>query len=171
MNTIVIKNGLIGGMIVSAVMAGMTLYMKSNTENEPSVIIGIFSMIIAFSFLVFGIIQQRKIDNGIISFGKAFMTGLKITLIIATIYVLVWLIIYYNFFPNFIEQYTEMVLKKTSPEDLVAKTAEMDQMKEWYKSPILVILLTYGEILPLGLIISLLSSLILKNNKKNSIKN
>ena len=143
-------------------MVGMTFYMKANPENEPNVIIGFASMFLAFSFLVLGIIQQRKANNGIITFGKAFMTGLKISLIISIIYVLVWLVIYYNFFPNFMEQYSELVLKKTSPEDLASKTVEMNQMKEWYKNPLLIILLTFGEILPLGIVISLISALILK---------
>lgn len=88
MNQIIIKNGLIGGVIVSAIMIGMTFYMKANPENEPSAIIGFTSMILAFSFLVLGVIQQRKIDNGFISFGKAFMTGLKISLVISSLYVI-----------------------------------------------------------------------------------
>ncbi len=162
MNAIILKNGLIGGTIVSLIMVGMTFYMKANPENEPNSIIGFTSMILAFSFLVFGITQQRKINNGIISFGKAFMTGFKISLIISVIYVFIWLIIYYNYFPNFMEQYSDIVLKRTSSEDLASKTLEMNQMKEWYKNPLLVILLTFGEILPLGIIISLVSALILK---------
>lgn len=63
------------------------------------------------------------------------------------------------------EQYAELILKKASPEDLASKTVEMNQMKEWYKNPLLIILLTFGEILPLGIVISLVSALILKKKK------
>lgn len=65
------------------------------------------------------------------------------------------------------EQYSEMILKKANPEELAAKTAEMNQMKAWYKNPLMIILLTYMEILPIGIVVSLIGSLILK---KKSIK-
>lgn len=60
-----------------------------------------------------------------------------------------------------------MILKKANPEELAAKTAEMNQMKAWYKNPLMIILLTYMEILPIGIVVSLIGSLILK---KKSIK-
>ena len=63
------------------------------------------------------------------------------------------------------DQYGEMVLKNTKPENLAAKTAEINQMKEWYKNPIMVILLTLMEILPIGIVVSLIGALILKKTK------
>jgi len=38
MKNIVLKNGLLAGLIVSIVMSSMTLYMKSNPNNEPRVL-------------------------------------------------------------------------------------------------------------------------------------
>ncbi len=165
MKNIVIKNGLLAGLIVSIVMACMTLYMKANPDNEPSAIVGFASMLLAFTFVVLGIIQVKKLDGGIINFSKAFLTGFLISLIASTIYVVVWLIIYYNFFPNFMDQYGEMVLKTTKPENLAAKTTEINQMKEWYKNPVMIILLTLMEIFPIGIVVSLISALILKKSK------
>jgi hypothetical protein len=161
MKSIILKNGIFGASIVSLVMIVISFYMKTNPNFEPSPILGFASMFFANIFVILGIIQNRKANNGSISFGEAFLTGLKISLIISTIYVAVWLVIYYNFFPDFIEKYSEMVFKNTKPEDLVSKTAEMNQMKEWYKSPIYVILLTYAEILPIGIVVSLVGVLIL----------
>ncbi len=158
----ILKNGIFGGIIVSIVMISMTLFMKANPDTEPSAIIGFSSMLLAFIFVVLGIKQERNSNNNIITFGKAFMTGLLISLVISTIYVLVWLVVYYNFFPDFMEQYGAMVIKNTKPEDIVAKTAEINQMKEWYKNPVMIVLLTYMEILPIGIIVSLISALILK---------
>jgi F0F1-type ATP synthase assembly protein I len=162
MKNIILKNGIFGGIIVSIVMISMTLYMKANPEHEPNAIIGFSSMLLAFIFVILGIKKKRETNSGVITFSKAFLTGLSISLVISTIYVIVWLIVYYNFFPNFMEQYSEMVLKNTNPEELVAKTSEMNQMKEWYKNPIMIILLTLMEILPIGIIVSLIGALILK---------
>ena len=162
MNNIILKNGLFGGSIVSALLVIMTMYMKANPEKEVSMMIGFAGMLLSFFFVVKGIKQQREANNGIISFGKAFLTGLLITLIISTIYVLVWLVILYNFFPNFMEHYANMAIEKASPNEVAKVTEEMNSYKEMYKNPIMVILLTYMEIFPLGIVFSLVSALILK---------
>lgn len=162
MNNIILKNGLLGSSIVSALLISITMYMKSNPEKEVSMMVGFAGMLLAFFFVVKGIKQQREANNGFISFGKAFLTGFWITLIISTIYVLVWLVILYNFFPNFAEHYTDMAIAKASPDEVVKVTEEMNSFKEMYKNPIWVILFTYMEILPLGIVFSLVSALILK---------
>ena len=162
MNNIILKNGLFGSSIVSALLISITMYMKSNPEKEVSMMVGFAGMLLAFFFVVKGIKQQRDVNNGFISFGKAFLTGFWITLIISTIYVLVWLVILYNFFPNFAEHYTDMAIAKASPDEVVKVTEEMNSFKEMYKNPIWVILFTYMEILPLGIVFSLVSALILK---------
>jgi hypothetical protein len=162
MKNSILKNGIFGGIIVSIVMISMILYMKTYPDREPSAIVGFGSILLAFIFVILGIKQQRETNNGVITFGKVFLTGLSISLVISTIYVLVWLIIYYNFFPDFMEQYSKMVLKNTSPEKLAAKTAEMNQMKEWYKNPIMIILLTFMEVLPIGIVVSLIGTFVFK---------
>lgn len=158
----IFKNGILGGLIAAAVMSAMVFYMKANPGTQPSAILGFIGMIFAFIFLILGIKENRESNNGSISFGKAFLTGLGISFIISTIYVVAWLIIFYNFFPDFIEKYSDMVLKNTNPEDLAAKTTEINQMKEWYKSPLMIILLTFMEIFPLGILISLIAGYFLK---------
>lgn len=157
----ILKNGFLGGLIVSIIMISMTFYMKANPNNEPNAIVGFIGMLLAFIFVVLGI-KHQKLNNNSITFGKALATGLLISLVICTIYVLVWLIVYYNFFPDFMDKYSEMILKKTSQSNLAAKTVEMNQMKEWYKNPIMIILLTYMEVFPIGIVVSLISALILK---------
>ena len=167
MNNIIVKNGLLGSSIVSALLISITMYMKSNPEKEVSMMIGFAGMLLAFIFVALGIKQQRNASNGFISFGKAFLTGFWITLIISTIYVLVWLVILYNFFPNFAEHYTDMAIAKASPDEVAKVTEDMNSFKEMYKNPIMVILFTYMEILPLGIVFSLVSALILKKKQIN----
>ena len=48
---------------------------------------------------------------------------------------------------------------------IAQKKAEMDNFVETYKNPLINILLTYSEILPLGLIASLITALILKRKR------
>jgi hypothetical protein len=103
----------------------------------------------------------------VISFGKAFKVGFFMTLIASTIYVIVWLIEEHYFFPDFIDKYTAHELSKLqasgiSAEKLASKTKELVDAKEMYKNPALKILFTYTEILPVGLVVTLISALILK---------
>jgi len=158
----IFKNGILGGILVSIVMISMLLYMKTYPDRQPNAAIGFTSMLLVFIFVILGIRKERQINNGTITFGKAFLTGVGISFVISTIYVLVWLVIYYNFFPDFMDRYSEMVLKNTKPEELAAKVTEMNQMKEWYKNPLMIILLTYMEIFPLGIVVSFIGALILK---------
>ena len=167
MNKIVLKNGLFGSSIVTALLLSVTFYMKANPEKEVSMFFGFAGMLLAFFFVVLGIKQQRDTNNGSISLGKAFLTGFWITLIISTIYVIVWLIIFYNFFPNFAEHYTDMAIAKASPDEVAQVTEEMNSFKEMYKNPVMVILFTYMEILPLGIAFSFISALILKKKQIN----
>lgn len=162
MSNIILKNGIFGGLVVSVVMAYVTYSMKTNPNMEPNMVIGFGSMLVAFAFIIFGILQQRKANNDVISFGAAFKTGLLIAFITSTIYVLVWLIIYYNFFPDFLEKYSEIALKDLPASELAAKNEELAQYKEIYKSPLGIIGMTYVEIFPLGIVFALISAAILK---------
>lgn len=175
MKKLVVTYGLIAGAIVTAFMAYGVYSLNKNPDYEGSMILGYTGMLVAFSFVFIGIKNFRdKQNNGIITFGKALKIGALISLIASTVYVGVWLIEYYCFYPDFMEKYAENVLKKldtaamTLPE-INAKKEEMAMYKELYKNPVWVILLTFTEILPLGLIVALISSLILKKKQLNSI--
>jgi hypothetical protein len=55
-----------------------------------------------------------------------------------------------------------MAIAKASPDEVAKVTEDMNYFKEMYKNPILVILFTYMEVLPLGIVFSLVSALIFK---------
>lgn len=131
-------------------------------------LLGYAAMLLSFSLVFVGIKNYRdKYANGSISFGKAFKIGLYITLVASTVYVIVWLIDYYLFIPDFMDKYTAHLLREFQSEgptaaELEAKVTELAGYKDMYKSPLMVILWTYIEILPVGLVVSLISALILR---------
>jgi hypothetical protein len=149
-------------------MVYMVTVLCNNPEFKGNDVVGYIAMVVVFSLTFFGIRNYRnKQLNGIISLGRAFKTGTLIALVGSTIYVVVWLFYYYLFVPDFLDRYTEHVLYQANKNgatasELAAKTQEMDQFKEMYKSPFFVVLLTYAEVLPIGLIVAFVSSLILK---------
>ena len=175
MKKIVIVNGLIAGAIVAAMfLITMGLYHK-NGNFDGGMWVGYASMLLAFSLIFVAIIRYRdKYNNGIISFGKAFKIGFYITLIASTIYVVTWLVDYYVFIPDFADKYATAILDKlkssgASAAKIANQTKEMDSFKEMYKNPLLVILFTYLEILPVGLLLTLIASLILKRKAKLAV--
>lgn len=163
--------GLLAGLIVSSMLVITAIRCYYEKDFSGSMVLGFTVMILAFAFVFVGIKNYRdQFNNGTVTFSKAFSIGLYITLIASTMYVLVWLISYYGFIPDYMDKYTEHVINEAkangvSKAELTKQMAEMQDYKEMYKSPVGVVLLTYLEILPVGLIITLLSALVLKRKQ------
>ncbi len=171
MKKIVIVCGLIGGLVVILPMLLLTDACYKDGNFEEGMVIGYTSMVLAFSMVFVGIRNYRnKYSNGLISFAKAFKVGFFIVLIASTIYVIAWLISYYNFMPDFAEKYgmhmiNQLKASGASRAKIDAATKEMADFAVMYKKPYYVIMFTYIEILPVGLLVTLISSLILKRKK------
>lgn len=167
----IIIYGLIAGIIVSTLMIFTTNYIshcEGTVDYETSMLIGYASMLISFSLVFVGVRNYRnKYNGGVISFGKAFRIGILIVLIASTIYVVAWLITYFFFIPDFMEKYSAHELDKLRASGATQmaiddKAKEMADFEKLYKNPFFNAMMTYVEILPVGLIVTLISSLILK---------
>jgi len=167
MKKIVLVFGIIIGLVFCANIGLMVYWMYHNPDLKGSDIVGYAVMVVVFSLIYIGVRNYRnKQLDGLISFGKAFKTGALIALLGSAIYVAAWLFSYYLFVPDFMDVYSDYVLKNCTPEDLPAKTKEMADFKELYKNPLFVILITFSEVLPIGLVVALVSALILKRKQK-----
>jgi len=167
----IIIYGIIAGIVVSILMLATTNYIshcEGNVDYSTSMLIGYASMLIAFSLVFVGIRNYRdKYNEGVISFGKAFKLGIMIVLIASTIYVAAWLVDYFFFIPDFLEKSSAHMLDKlktsgASQIEIDKQTTEMANFARMYKNPFFNAMMTYVEILPVGLIVTLISSLILK---------
>ena len=149
-------------------MIYMVNVICQNPDFESNDVIGYAAMVVVFSLTFFGIRNYRnKQLNGVISVGQAFKTGVLIALIGSSMYVGVWLFYYYLFVPDFLDKYTLHVIHQATrngatASELAAKAKEMEQFREMYKSPVFVILISYAEVLPIGLVVAFVSSLILR---------
>ncbi|MEO6671174.1 MAG: DUF4199 domain-containing protein, partial [Ferruginibacter sp.] len=96
-----------------------------------------------------------------------------IVLIASSIYVVAWLIDYFFFIPDFADKLSAHMLDElkatgASQLEIDKQTKEMENFARMYKNPFFNAMMTYIEILPVGLIVTLISSLILKRkNAKN----
>ena len=160
--------GLIAGLIVTAFMVAAMAKIYNLNNYEGSMLLGYTTMLVAFSLIFVAVKNYRdKYGNGVVSFGKAFRIGLMITLIASTMYVVVWLIDYFYFIPDFYEKYSARELLKlkaggATPAQLKAELAQIQYYSKLYRNPFFNALITYTEILPVGLIVSVLAAVILK---------
>jgi hypothetical protein len=170
----IIIYGLIAGIIVSILMLFSINYIShvdGKVDYNTSLLIGYASMLIAFSLVYVGIRNYRdKYNGGVISFGKAFKIGITIVLIASTIYVVAWLIDYFFFIPDFMEKFSaqeldELKASGASQIEIDKETIKMANMVKMFKNPLFNAMMTYAEILPVGLIVTLISSLILKRKE------
>jgi len=174
----IIIYGLTAGIVVSILMLFNINYVSQagNVDYNTSLLLGYASMLIAFSLVYVGIRNYRdKYNGGVISFGQAFKLGIMMVLIASTIFVVIWLIDYFFFIPDYMEKYSVHELDKlkasgASQVEIDKETKELANFARMFKNPFFNAMMTYAEILPVGLIVTLISSLILKR-KKNKQSN
>src|SRR5688572_10710434 len=168
MKKIVLTFGLISGGILAAMMFA-TLPFMDQIGFDNGQLIGYTTMVLAFLLIFFGIRSYREtIGNGYITFGRGFKVGILITLIACLCYTVAWEILYFNFLPDFGDKYTQYLIEKSrasgaSPEEIAKEVAKMERFMEIFENPLYNFLIVFFiEPLPVGLIMTVLSALILK---------
>ncbi len=172
MKKIVLIFGSIAGVIVGGMfLATWPLHENGTLNPENGMLVGYTTMVIALSLIFFGVKSYR--DNhlkGSISFGKALVVGLWISLVAAIIYALTWEIMYNTIASDYLEKMANYSLEKMSQagasvEEVMAKKKEMMESFEWYKNPLLRFGMTMAEILPVGILISLICAALLRKKE------
>ncbi len=169
MKKTILTYGLIGGVI--STIGFLITSITGHEDMTNAMIIGFASMFVAFSLIFVGIKSYRdKKAGGSITFGNAFLMGAIMSFITSSVYVIVWLIALYNFYPDFAQQYADTQIEQMkaagkTAEEINRQIAQNKEFVESYKNPLVVILYTYMEIFPIGLLFALIAAAILK--KKN----
>ena len=163
--------GLISGAISSLMMIS-TLPFMHKIGSTKGAIVGYTAIVLSFMLVFFGIRSYREnVGNGEITFGRAFLIGIGITLISCAFYVVTWEIIYFKFMPDFMDNYGSSTIERlraagATAEVVQAKINEFNQLRENYKNPLYNSALTFLEPFPVGLLITLISAGILRKKHK-----
>lgn len=172
MKKTVLTFGIISGVIVAVLMGVNTLFAEK-IGFDRAVFAGYTAMLVAFLLVFFGIRSYRdNVGGGEISFGRAFSVGILITLICCAFYVVSWEILYYTVLHDFPEKYGAYVMEKeraagATPQQLAQKLEEVNQMKALLDNPLVAPALIFiSEPLPVGLVMTLISALILRKRRK-----
>jgi uncharacterized membrane protein YhaH (DUF805 family) len=160
--------GLIAGIIV---VIPMLLGAMTNPEGmiAGGHALGYLMMLIALSTIFVGVKRYRDgARGGVIKFLPAFLVGLGITAVAGVIYVIGWEVTLAVTNYEFMEIYSRTMIeaeraKGVSGPDLDAFIAQMQSMTEQYRNPAFRLPITFLEIFPVGLIISLIAAALLRN--------
>lgn len=171
MKKIVLTYGILAGAINAGMAYALTTVFGDELMHANAEWVGYTVMIIALAMIFVGVKQYRDHElGGVIKFGRAFLVGLYIALVASVIYVGVWEIYMNTAGGDFMEEYTTSYISQmeengASAAEISEAETEMEYYKEMYRNPLLRMLITLSEILPVGLIIALISAAVLRNNK------
>jgi hypothetical protein len=138
--------GLLSGfVIIVTLITGIVLSdQKSFFSSEW---FGYLVMLVALTFIFVGVKRYRDVERGgVIEFGAAFAMGLAIAAAAGVAYVAVW----------------EIYLAMTEAA-LADEVAKLESMRTSYANPLLRVPMTFLEVFPVGLLVSLVSALLLRN--------
>ena len=170
MKRTVLTFGLISGAIISALMLATVPFMHQIGMNK-GMVIGYTTMVLAFLLVFFGIRSYREnVGGGAITFGRAFIVGILIAGISSICYVIAWEILYHTLLPDFMDKYTAHVIEQAraagaNAQTIQAKQQELQQIRQLYNNPIANVAMTLLEPLPVGLVMTVISALILRKKR------
>ncbi len=158
--------GLVVGVALSAVVIGGV-----GDHGGYGMLIGYTIMLVGLSAVFVGIKRYRDIDRGgVIGFWQALGLGLGISFVAGVFYVVAWDIACWLTGMDFAGSYTASLIAQkkaagVSGAELAKFTAEMNAFKVQYANPLYRWPMTFVEIFPVGVLVSLISAGLLRNSR------
>jgi len=172
MKKTVLTFGLISGAVTTVTMLA-SLPFVNKIGYDKGEILGYTIIVLSALLVFFGIRSYREnVGGGRLTFGRGFAVGILITLISSACYVGTWEIVYFKFMPNFAENYAAHMVERAkasgaSQQKLDEAERQAKQFKQMYNNPAINVAMTFMEVFPVGLGVTLLSAGILRKKAPN----
>lgn len=174
MKKTILRFGLISGIfLLGFSLVAYVVFIRNSDDFDTREIIGYASIVLSLAFVFIGIKYFRdKMNNGYLSFGQGMKLGTLITLFPSVLFG-IWSLIYANYVdPEFNDKYFNSEieqLRKTLPADEFAiKAKEMESFRELSANPAFAFGLMFITVFLIGLIITIISTFILKRKARTS---
>ena len=167
----VLTYGTVAGAIVGVPLSGLTIAMNGHALMSYGMFIGYTLMLIALSTVFVAIKRHRDGDlGGVITFWPAFGLGLGISFVAGIFYVAAWEAAVAITHSDFAGTYANALIeqqkaKGVTGEALANFTAGMERFKAQYGNPLYRLPMTFAEIFPVGILVSLISAALLRNSR------
>lgn len=166
MKKTVLRFGLYGAITI-CILFLISWFLLGDLPFSTQEVLGYVSMVLSLGFVYLGIKHFRDKENqGKVSFKKALIIGILISLITALAFGI--LDIFYTdvLNPDFAAQYYDTVIEnsRTSlpPDEFKLKLAELESQREVFSNPLFSFALMAMTVFVIGFIITLISALILQ---------
>jgi hypothetical protein len=169
---LIFRYGIIAGLIVAIPMLWRMLTADAQ-GGDPlgGIIVGYLTMLVALTAVFLGVKQYRdKVKGGVIKFLPAFGVGLGISTVACLLYVIGWEISMAFSDFDFMAWYSNQMVEEArsrgaSPEEIAKVAAEMKSFATSYANPLFRMPMTFVEMFPVGLLVSLISAAVLRNSR------
>ena len=161
--------GVIAGLIAGVPMAVTTISRNNELGGLYAWGLGYLIMLIALTAVFIAVKRHRDVDRGgIIKFWPALGMGLGISIVAGILYAAAWDIALAVSHWDFAGEYTKSMIaqrqaKGVSGAALAKFTAEMARFRTNYANPFYRWPMTFAEIFPVGVLVSLISAGLLRN--------
>lgn len=163
--------GVVAGVIVGVPMIIGNVLMDGHLPMAVSMAVGYATMLVALSTVFLAIKRQRDVaGGGVIRFWPALGMGLAISLIAGVFYVGTWELTQQITGMNFTADYAQaMIAEKqaagASAAEIEAMRAQMADFAVQYANPLYRLPMTFAEIFPVGVLVSVVSAALLRNSR------
>lgn len=166
MKDTILKYGGYGALAI-CILFLLAWYAGSGLSFGAQEVIGYTSMVLALTFVYFGIRHYREIhNNGALTLGQGLRIGLGITAITALAFGLLDVVYVTWLNPEFMDTYYTTILAQMQAElpeaEFLQQKAEMEAQKALFTSPVVNFLLMSFTVFLIGLVITLSSTMILR---------
>lgn len=167
----ILAYGVVAGLIVGVPLSAMTIMDVGHTPSGLGMVIGYLMMLVALS-TVFVAVKRRRdvVGGGVIRFWPAFGVGLGISLVASLIYVLAWEAAQAIGHADFGRVYAQAMVEHQAAKGvtggaLAKVTAEAERFRVQYADPLYRLPMTFVEIFPVGVLVSLFTAAVLRNSR------
>jgi Protein of unknown function (DUF4199) len=168
MHKIILRYGLYSGALAAVLMILNALYLTTVTTFDNAAITGYIGILLSLIFVFIGVrVYRDEACGGHITFLSALKAAALIALINCICYAILWMIVSDWLMPDFLDKYGQYYVDKMraekAPEAEIQKmVADMADFKVMYANPFYKFALTLMEPLPVAVVVTFLSALILK---------
>jgi hypothetical protein len=167
----IVRYGIVAGLIVATPMVWRMLAASPNATEEPvaGMLIGYLTMIVALTAVFLGVKAYRdKVLGGVIRFGQALGLGLGISAVASLLYVIGWEISMAFSSFDFVAFYKAYIVdsakaKGATGAELDKAIADADSFAKMYVNPLYRMPMTFIEMFPVGILVSLITAAVLRN--------